>query len=146
MLIAHTGQEHPLSTLRRSQEMTARRWLSLGCVAVGALLAAQPAWAQLSLPPAGPSGGGFAGANSGGYGASVPLDFPAAHGGVPVPVQITYSERGVGAAGRGWDVPLSYIRRDTTVVRRRPLGAAHAAPAPRRAGSPGLRGRATAPV
>jgi len=42
-----------------------------------------------------------------------------------VPVQITYSERGVGAAGRGWDVPLSYIRDDTTVIRRRPKGHAN---------------------
>ena len=71
--------------------MTQRRWLSLGCVVVGAVLAAQPAWAQLSLPPAGPSGGGFGGANSGGYGASVPLAFLSARGGLPVPVQITYS-------------------------------------------------------
>src|SRR5262245_37591902 len=131
MLIQGTGQQQPLSILRRSLKMTARRWLSLGCFVVGALLAAQPAWAQLSLPPAGPPGGGFAGANSGGYSASVPLDFPAAHGGLPVPVKITYSERGTGAAGRGWDVPLSYIRRDTTVVRRRPVDTANVAPAPR---------------
>ncbi|HEY6175717.1 MAG TPA: RHS repeat-associated core domain-containing protein, partial [Kofleriaceae bacterium] len=110
---------------------------------MGALLAAQPAWAQLSLPPAGPSGGGFAGANSGGYGASVPLDFPAAHGGLPVPVQITYSEHGVGAAGRGWDVPLSYIRDDTTIVRRRPVGTANVAPAPREQVSLTLSGRST---
>ncbi|HET6195003.1 MAG TPA: hypothetical protein VFE12_04585, partial [Acetobacteraceae bacterium] len=80
-------------------------------------------------PSAGPAGGGFAGANSsGGYSASVPLDLPPARGGLPVPVQIRYSERGVGAAGRGWDVPLSYIRRDTTIVRRRPLGTANVAP------------------
>src|SRR5678816_425678 len=131
MLIAHTGQEQPLSILRRSLEMTWRRWLSLGCIALGAVVTPQRADAQLSLPPAGPSGGGFAGANSGGYGASVPLDFPAARGGLPVPVQITYSEHGVGAAGRGWDVPLSYIRRDNTVIRRRPVGTANVAPAPR---------------
>src|ERR1051325_11914146 len=99
MLIPHTGQEQPLSILRRSLEMTARRWSSLSCFVVGALLAAQPAWAQLSLPPAGPSGGGFAGANSGGYGASGPLEFPAAHGGLPEPMQITHTEHCVGAAG-----------------------------------------------
>src|SRR5215831_4975133 len=141
MLIPSTEQQQPLSTLRRSLEMTWRRWLSLGCFVVGALLAAQPAWAQLSLPPAGPSGGGFAGANSGGYGASVPLEFPAAHGGLPVPVQITYSEHGVGAAGRGWDVPLSYIRRDSTIIRRRPVGTANVAPAPREQVSLTLGGR-----
>jgi len=121
--------------------MTRRRWVSFGCMVLGAVLAAPPAWAQLSLPPAGPSGGGFAGANSGGYGASVPLDFPPAHGGLPVPVQITYSEHGVGAAGRGWDVPLSYIRRDNTVVHRRPVGTANVAPAPREQVSLTLDGR-----
>ena len=121
--------------------MTRRRWVSFGCMVLGAVLAAPPAWAQLSLPPAGPSGGGFAGANSGGYGASVPLDFPAARGGLPVPVQITYSEHGVGAAGRGWDVPLSYIRRDNTVVHRRPVGTANVAPAPREQVSLTLDGR-----
>jgi hypothetical protein len=36
-----------------------------------------------------------------------------------------YSDRGIGAAGRGWDVPLSYIRRDTTIVHRRPTGTAN---------------------
>jgi hypothetical protein len=123
--------------------MTQRRWLSIVCALAGAVLAAQPAQAQLSLPPAGPSGGGFAGANSGGYGASVPLDIPAAHGGLPVPVQITYSEHGVGAAGRGWDVPLSYIRRDTTVIHRRPVGTANVTPAPREQVSLVLSGRAT---
>src|ERR1051325_7131614 len=123
--------------------MTARRWSSLSCFVFGAAMAAQPAWAQLSLPPAGPSGGGFAGANSGGYGGSGPLDFPAAHGVLPVPVQITYSEHGVGAAGRGWDVPLSYIRDDTTIVRRRPVGTANVAPAPREQVSLTLSGRST---
>src|SRR5262249_36952953 len=75
---------------------------------------------------------GFAGANSsGGYSASVPLELPPARGGLPVPVQISYTERGIGAAGRGWDVPLSYIRRDTTIQRRRPIGTANVAPQPR---------------
>jgi RHS repeat-associated protein len=39
---------------------------------------------------------------------------------MPIPVQLSYQERGVGAAGLGWDVPLSYIRRDRTITRRRP--------------------------
>ena len=57
---------------------------------------------------------------SGGYAASVPLDLPAARGGLPLPLQIVSGARGVGAAGLGWDVPLSYIRRDTSFARRRP--------------------------
>src|SRR5579859_7778119 len=115
-----------------ADRMTLRRCLSLGCVALGALLAPLSASAQLLQPSAGPSGGGFAGVNaSGAYGTSVPLDLPDAHGGLPVPVQISYSESGVGAAGRGWDVPLSYIRQDSTLVYRRPVGTANVAPQPR---------------
>jgi hypothetical protein len=58
-------------------------------------------------------------------------------------VQITYSEHGVGAAGRGWDVPLSYIRDDTTVIRRRPKGNANVAPESREQVSLVLSGRVT---
>ena len=61
--------------------------------------------------------------SSGGYGASVPLDLPPARGGLPIPLHISYGEHGVGAAGLGWDVPLSFIRRDTTFARHRPVGA-----------------------
>ncbi len=66
------------------------------------------------------SDAGFAGAvNSlGGYGTSVPLDLLAARSGLPVPMQIVYGRHRVGAAGLGWDVPLSYIFRDTTIARR----------------------------
>jgi hypothetical protein len=73
---------------------------------------------------------GFAGAvnSSGGYGASVPLDLPAARGGLPVPVQIVYGGHRVGAAGLGWDVPLSYIFRDTTIAHRRPANLPDASP------------------
>lgn len=73
---------------------------------------------------------GFQGAvNSlGGYGASVPLDLPAARGGLPVPVQIVYGGHRVGAAGLGWDLPLSYIFRDTTIARRRPANLADGSP------------------
>jgi len=65
---------------------------------------------------------GFAGAvnSQGAYGASVPLDLPAAHGGLPVPVQVVYGGRQVGAAGMGWDVPLSFLFRNTTIAHRRP--------------------------
>src|SRR6185436_19705356 len=89
--------------------------------------AVRPAAAQLA--PTGAhyaaqaSDTGFSGSvnSSGGYGASVPLDLPAARGGLPVPVSIVYGERGVGAAGLGWDVPLSYIYRDRTIAHRRPM-------------------------
>ena len=106
----------------------------LFCLTLTVLLAPLPAAAQLA-----PTGGhyaarasdtGFAGAvnSSGGYGASVPLDLPAARGGLPVPVQIVYGGHRVGAAGLGWDVPLSYIFRDTTIARRRPANIADASP------------------
>ena len=57
---------------------------------------------------------------SGRYTASAPLDLPAARGSPPVPLQITSGARGVGAAGLGWDIPFSYVRRDTTFQHRRP--------------------------
>ena len=99
-----------------------------------AVLTPLPAAAQLA-----PTGGhyaarasdtGFAGAvnSSGGYRASVPLDLPAARGGLPVPVQIVYGGHRVGAAGLGWDVPLSYIFRDTTIAHRRPANFPDASP------------------
>lgn len=78
---------------------------------------------------------------SGGFGASVPLDLPAPRGNLPVPVHISYSERGVGAAGLGWDVPLSFIRRDTTAARRRPINAPGVAPQGREQVSLVLEGR-----
>src|SRR5262249_54481258 len=117
-------------------QMRGRSWLSLAIVSIAALVAG-PAAAQLA-----PTGGhyaarasdtGFTGGVtvSGGYSASVPLDLPGARGGLPVPVAIVYGERGVGAAGLGWDVPLSYIRRDLTVAHLPPPGPSRAAPQPR---------------
>lgn len=102
-------------------------WIGLSPFALIALLNSLSAQAQLA-PVAGahyagrPSDTGFAGAvnSQGSYGASVPLDLPAARDGLPIPLQITYGGRRVGAAGLGWDVPLSYIFRDTTTARRRP--------------------------
>jgi hypothetical protein len=46
-------------------------------------------------------------------------------------VAIVWGERGIGAAGLGWDVPLSYIRRDLTFAHRPPKGLSGAAPEPR---------------
>jgi hypothetical protein len=57
---------------------------------------------------------------TGGYSTSVELELNPARGALPIPVAITHGGRGVGAAGLGWDVPLSFVRRDTTVARRRP--------------------------
>jgi RHS repeat-associated protein len=57
---------------------------------------------------------------SGGYSASLPFDLPAPRGDLPVPFGVSYSGHGVGAAGLGWDVPLSYIRRTQSLAHRRP--------------------------
>src|ERR1041384_3432804 len=113
--------------------MSWRRWLSLGCVALGAALVPARAQAQVVAPTGGHYGArasdtGFMGEvnSSGGYSTSVPLDLPPARGGLPIPIQIVYGEHGFGAAGLGWDVPLSFVRRDTTFTRRRPLNGAGA--------------------
>jgi hypothetical protein len=51
---------------------------------------------------------------------SVPLDLPPARGELPIPFQVAYTVHGVGAAGLGWDVPLSYITVDRSFARSRP--------------------------
>jgi RHS repeat-associated protein len=89
-------------------------------------LVTMPAAAQLA--PMGahygdrPSDTGFTGRvnATGGYDASVPLDMPPTRDGLPVPLRIVSGGRTVGAAGLGWDVPLSYVRIDTSIARRRP--------------------------
>ncbi|HEU4730973.1 MAG TPA: hypothetical protein VFT22_23930, partial [Kofleriaceae bacterium] len=132
---------------RGDPAMTGRRWTAITAFALAASLAPRPAAAQLA-PTGGhyagkPSDTGYAGAvnSSGGYSASVPLDLPAARGGLPIPLHISYHEHGVGAAGLGWDVPLSYIRRDTTFARRRPAGTAGVEPQAREQVSLVLEGR-----
>lgn len=57
---------------------------------------------------------------SGGYAASIPLELPTPRGGIPVPLQIGYGRRGVGAAGAGWDIPLTYVQRTDSLAHRRP--------------------------
>ncbi len=58
---------------------------------------------------------------TGGYAAEVPLDLPAPRGPLPVPLSIVYTGSSrAGAAGAGWDVPLSYVRRSRTPWRRKP--------------------------
>jgi RHS repeat-associated protein len=69
--------------------------------------------------------------SSGGYAASVPLDLPAERGGLPVPVQIVHTGQAVGAAGAGWDVPISFVRRDTSFAHRRPAYPFSSFPQPR---------------
>src|SRR5262245_24694406 len=73
-----------------------------------------------------PSDTGFSGLvnSTGGYDHAVPLSLPPDHRGMPVPVSVVYGGRVAGAAGMGWDVPLSYVRRDVSLGRRLPtLGA-----------------------
>jgi RHS repeat-associated protein len=97
-------------------------------VAIALCVAALPHTAAAQLAP---TGGHYGGRSSdtgftgpinptGGFSASVPIDLPPARGSLPVPFQISYGARGVGAAGLGWEIPLSYVRRDTTFARRRP--------------------------
>jgi RHS repeat-associated protein len=84
------------------------------------------AWSQAA--PSGSHGAskttdtGFAGQvnSTGGFNAAVPLDLPPAKRGLPVPVSVVYGGRAVGAAGLGWDVPISYILRDTSYAHRLP--------------------------
>ncbi|MEP7043276.1 MAG: RHS repeat-associated core domain-containing protein [Dokdonella sp.] len=77
-----------------------------------------------------PSDTGFAGSvnASGGYSTQVPLELPSIRGGLPTPLQIAYGGNKVGAAGLGWDVPLSYIAHQTTLAHRRPINAVEQAP------------------
>lgn len=124
-----------------------RRSIALCSFVLASALAATPSLAQLA--PTGAHYGGRSsdtghggGVNSsGGYAASIPLDLPGARGGMLVPVQIVYGEHRVGAAGLGWDVPLSFVRREATFAYSRPLAIAGAAPQVRDAVSLTLNGR-----
>ncbi len=110
------------------------RSFALFCFAVTA-----PSMALAQLAPTGEhyaaraSDTGFDGgvSSSGGYGTSVPLNLPEARGGLPVSVRVVYGGRRFGAAGLGWDVPLSFIRRNVTVAHRRPADNPDANPQPR---------------
>ncbi|MEZ4376173.1 MAG: RHS repeat-associated core domain-containing protein [Polyangiaceae bacterium] len=68
--------------------------------------------------------------STGAFGASVPLSFPGARGGLPVPLSVVYGGNQVGAAGVGWDVPISYILRSDTEAHRRPVMHADGSVAP----------------
>ena len=46
---------------------------------------------------------------------------PDPRGSLPVPVSLVYTGSArAGAAGAGWDVPLTYVRRQVSTWRRRP--------------------------
>ncbi|GEN12412.1 hypothetical protein SAMN05443572_10397 [Myxococcus fulvus] len=89
-------------------------------------------WSRPSTAQLAPTGGHYGGRASdtgtspgavnasGGYSASIPLELPASQGGLPVPISISSGTRGVGAVGLGWDIPLSYIRRDMSFAHRKP--------------------------
>ncbi|WP_240359176.1 RHS repeat-associated core domain-containing protein [Pyxidicoccus trucidator] len=90
-----------------------------------------------------PTGGHYAGrasdtgsalgsvGSSGQFSASVPLDLPESRGGLPIPLSIGSAAQGMGAVGLGWDIPLSYIRRDTSFAHRRPAFGNSTTPQPR---------------
>ena len=86
-----------------------------------------PARAQVVAPTGGhhagrPSDTGFSGLvnATGGFSESVALDLPADRSGLPIPVQVVYGGTSVGAAGLGWDIPISYVRRETRLSHRLP--------------------------
>lgn len=90
-------------------------------------LAIAPRIGEAQLAPMGthyagrPSDTGFTGPNeSGGYSATVPLELPTARGDLPIPLAIVSGPARYGAAGVGWDIPLSYVYIDTSLVHRRP--------------------------
>ena len=96
-------------------------------VAIGLAIFLWPDTVDAQLAPTGahyagrPTDTGHAGpTDSGGYAASVPLDLPSSRGGLPIPVQIVSGTKGVGAAGLGWDVPLSFVHVDTFIAGHRP--------------------------
>lgn len=57
---------------------------------------------------------------TGAFPASIPLELPFARGELNIPLRIVYGGR-LGAAGLGWDIPISYIKRDHTLARSRPI-------------------------
>jgi hypothetical protein len=68
---------------------------------------------------------------TGTFASAIPLELPPARGDLPILLQITYGARSVGAAGLGWDLPLSYIQHDRTFAYRRPESSPGVLPSPR---------------
>jgi hypothetical protein len=115
------------------------------------LFAMTSLWSRPSAAQLAPTGAHYAGRPSdtghsgpndqGGYPASIPLDLPSSRGGLPVPVQIVSGARGFGAAGVGWDIPLSYVMVDNSLAHRRPAMAPGATVKPRERVTLSLLGR-----
>lgn len=79
-----------------------------------------------------PSDTGHVGPNdSGGYSAAIPFELPPSRGDLPLPLQVVSGAKGFGAAGVGWDVPLSYVLVDRSFAHRRPAMVPGATPSPR---------------
>ena len=115
--------------------------LKLACVIISAACAAlfiSPADAQLA-----PTGDHYAGRASdsgewsndvnasGVFSASIPLELPTAGGGLPIPLQITHNGERAGAAGQGWDIPLSFLQFNRSFAFRRPVTSPGVLPSPR---------------
>jgi hypothetical protein len=97
---------------------------------VAFLTLSAPVFAQLA--PSGehyagrPSDTGYGGAavdSTGGFPTSVSLELPAARDGLPIPLQVSYGAHGVGAAGVGWNLPLSFLQQGNTLAHLRPQSA-----------------------
>lgn len=107
---------------RRSKDLV----LTAATLALVLLLGLSRATAQAPVAGMHTTQGGGAGLTAsvtanGGYATAVPLDLPSPRGPVPVPVSIVHTgSPRAGAAGLGWDVPISYVRRSTTAWQRKP--------------------------
>jgi RHS repeat-associated protein len=116
---------HDLSLLRSGIGYPEHRWvrvLAVAFVVFGAVAEAQmgPVTGNHAAGRASDTGFGGGVSSTGGYSASVPLDLPAARGGMAVPVGVVYGGSAVGAAGMSWDVPLSYVLRQASFAHVRP--------------------------
>jgi RHS repeat-associated protein len=96
-------------------------WLLFALVAPQAFAQLAPTGAHYAGRPSDTGYGGTFVNATGALSAVVPLDLPLARGGLPIPLQISYTGAGGGAAGLGWDVPLSYVQHDSTLAHRRPV-------------------------
>lgn len=117
--------------------MLALTWL----VAPSAVAQMAPTGNHYAGRPSDTGYGGSVAASGGAYVVSVPLDFPAARDGLPIPVSIVHGRQGLGAAGLNWDIPISFVRRDRTLAHRRPAFAVDAFPVTREQVSLSLFGR-----